>query len=214
MVDLVPRRLPSPCQDLLDLQHGVIARWQAAAVGLNVRIIDAQLHNGRWQPIYRGVYATFTGQPSRRAVLWGAVLRAGPGAALGYHRAAELDGLADRLSEAIHIVVSSSRRVAQAPRGRLEVPRVAIHYCARAQEAIHPSRTPPRTRIEETTLDLVQASSTIDQALSWLITACGRRHTLPRQPCRVAAEVARVLRRRGWTGRPSPCGPACISAFS
>jgi hypothetical protein len=29
------------------------------------------------------------------------------------------------------------------------------------------------------------------------------------QPCQTAAEVARVLRRRGWGGRPRPCSPGC-----
>ena len=30
-----------------------------------------------------------------------------------------------------------------------------------------------------------------------------------RQPCATAAEVARVLRRRGWRGQPNPCSPGC-----
>ena len=29
------------------------------------------------------------------------------------------------------------------------------------------------------------------------------------RPCEVAAEVGRVLRSRGWTGQPRPCGPEC-----
>lgn len=29
------------------------------------------------------------------------------------------------------------------------------------------------------------------------------------EPCRLALEVATVLRRHGWTGRPVPCGPGC-----
>lgn len=29
------------------------------------------------------------------------------------------------------------------------------------------------------------------------------------EPCRLASVVARVLRARGWTGTPRPCGPAC-----
>jgi len=29
------------------------------------------------------------------------------------------------------------------------------------------------------------------------------------QPCETAAEVARVLRRRGWSARPRPCSPGC-----
>lgn len=30
------------------------------------------------------------------------------------------------------------------------------------------------------------------------------------RPCEVAAEVAEVLRARGWTGSPGPCGPGCL----
>jgi very-short-patch-repair endonuclease len=30
-------------------------------------------------------------------------------------------------------------------------------------------------------------------------------------PCDVAAQVSAVLRQRGWTGRPRPCGPACAA---
>lgn len=29
------------------------------------------------------------------------------------------------------------------------------------------------------------------------------------EPCRLALVVATVLRRRGWTGRPRPCGAGC-----
>lgn len=32
---------------------------------------------------------------------------------------------------------------------------------------------------------------------------------LDRTPCAIAAEVAAVLRRRGWSGTPLPCSPAC-----
>ena len=172
------RHLPTPCQELADLQQGVIARWQAAAAGLTVRAVDARLQRGRWQSLYQGVYATYTGPPSRQAILWGAVLRAGPGAALGYHTAAEVDGLADRPSEAIHVIVSSSRRVTLARQERGKgVPCVVIHYRARADKAIHPSRIPPRTRIEETTLDLTQLAPSLDEAVAWLARACSRRLT-------------------------------------
>jgi len=60
---------------------------------------------------------------------------------------------------------------------RLEVPRLIIHYRARAHDAIHPSRVPPRTRIEETTLDLTQLARSMDEAFAWLARACSRRLT-------------------------------------
>ena len=102
--------LPASCQELLDLQHGVIARWQAQQVALSIPAIDDRLRRHHWQPLYCGVYAAFTGQPSRTAVLWGAVLRAGPGAVLSHRTAAELDLLADP-GGAIHVTIPTSRRI-------------------------------------------------------------------------------------------------------
>jgi hypothetical protein len=170
--------LPAPCQELLELQHGVIARWQAAAAGLMVQVIDPQLRVGRWQPLYRGVYATFTGRPSRMATLWAAVLRAGPGAALSYDTAAELDRLIDQPSSFIHVTVGPVRQLTIAGREyRRGVPEIVVHRSTRLNEARHAARTPPRTRIEETTIDLAQAAPTIERGLSWLATACGRRLT-------------------------------------
>ena len=52
---------------LLELQHGVFARWQAPAVGLSPAIIDARLRRGRWRPLYCGVYAAYTGPARARA---------------------------------------------------------------------------------------------------------------------------------------------------
>lgn len=173
-------RLPEQCRALLEHQHGVIARWQAAQVGLELQVIDAQLRRGRWQPLYHGVYAAFTGQPPRAALLWAAVLRAGPGAVLSHHSAAELDGLADRPAEAIHVLVERTRRLTLSDGGRAgEAPRIVVRYSNRASRVRHPSRTPPRTRIEETALDLTQSAQSLDEAISWLTSACSRRLTTP-----------------------------------
>jgi hypothetical protein len=170
--------LSDRCQQLLDTQEGAIARWQAPSVGLDPGVIDVRLRRGRWQPLYRGVYAAFTGQPTRECLLWGAVLRAGPGAALSYHTAAELDGLTDVRASTIHVTVPPERQVTTPrPTRGSAVPRMAIHQSARLATALHPARTPPRTRVEETVLDLVQASAGFDEALSWAIAACARRRT-------------------------------------
>jgi hypothetical protein len=172
--------LSGACQELLELQHGVLARWQIAQTGHGDRIADPQLHIGRWQPLYRGVYATFTGRPSRIALLWAAVLRPGPGAALSHDSAAELDRLADAPSRCIHVTVGSRRQVTLSSREGLgQAPKIIIHRSTRLDRARHPARTPPRTRIEETTLDLIQAAPSLDQALTWLASACGRRLTTP-----------------------------------
>jgi hypothetical protein len=164
------------CQELLELQHGIIARWQAAEAGLDLHAIDSQLRRSHWQALYRGIYATFTGEPTRIAVLWAAVLHAGPGAVLSHYSAAELDRLIDRPVPAIHVMISGARRLAKLPIIRADrAPLVVVHHSARLAQARHPTRLPPRTRIDETTVDLSQAATNLDEALSWLIRACSRR---------------------------------------
>jgi very-short-patch-repair endonuclease len=162
--------LPESCRQLIDLQRGVLARWQAPAVELKPTTINSLLRSGRWQPLQRGVYATFSGQPSRDAELWAAVLRVGPEAVLSHQTAAELDGLTSTQSEVIHVTVPDSKHIER-------IPGIRLHRSERLAEARHPSRTPPHTRIEETVLDLTQTAKNIDAAFGWLCQGCGSRLT-------------------------------------
>ncbi len=143
---------------------------QAARAGLGRNAIRARVRIGRWQRLYRGVYATFSGEPSRLAVLWAAVLYAGPSAMLSHRTAAEVANLADSPSELIHITIPADRRVAAA-RG------VVIHRSDRAIQMLHPARQPSQTRIEETVLDLADQARSIDDAVGWVTRALGRRLT-------------------------------------
>jgi predicted transcriptional regulator of viral defense system/very-short-patch-repair endonuclease len=162
--------LPDGCRQLIELQRGVLARWQAQAVELKPTTINSLLRSGRWQPLQRGVYATFSGTPSRDAELWAAVLRVGPHAILSHQSAAELDGLTSTRSEVIHVTVPDSKHIER-------IPGIRLHRSERLALARHPSRTPPRTRIEETVLDLTQTAKAIDGAFGWLCQGCGSRLT-------------------------------------
>ena len=162
--------LPESCRQLIDLQRGVLARWQAPAVELKPTTINSLLRSGRWQPLQRGVYATFSGQPSHDAELWAAVLRVGPQTILSHQSAAELDGLTSTRSEVIHVTVPDGKHIER-------IPGIRLHRSERLAEARHPSRTPPRTRIEETVLDLTQTAKNIDAAFGWLCQGCGSRLT-------------------------------------
>jgi len=176
----MPASLPDDCTGLIDLQRGVIARWQAAAVGLDLAAVDVLLRTGRWRPLYRGVYAAYTGEPPRESQLWAASLRAGPGAALSHHTAAELDGLTDRPTPLIHVTIARDRRVrfdgGGPPAGG---PRLVIHRADRIDDMRHPTRTPPRTRVAETVVDLTQLSASFDEAFGWLSRGVGRRLVTP-----------------------------------
>ncbi len=132
-------------------------------------MIKFRLLSDRWRQIHHGVYATFTGVPDRGARLWAAVLSAGPGAVLSYQTAAELHGLADKPTSPIHITVPHERHVSPANG-------ICLHRSRRAVEAAE-NAYPPRTRLEETVLDLAQAAPTFDDVCGWVTRAIARRLT-------------------------------------
>ena len=315
----MPAEIPDDCQALIALQRGVIGRRQALGSGLTADRIETLLRTGRWRGLHRGVYAAFTGEPSRDALLWAALVRAGPDAMLSHQTAAGLYDFADKSDGPIHVTVPRDGSHPGRIRGAV------VHRVRRAQDARHPYLLPPRTGIEATVLDLAESARTLDEAFGWLCRATGKwlttadrlrpamgqrptmrwraellgsldmigggvrsslehryvrdvegPHGLPRArrqarvvryakpcyldnlyeaylvcveldglaahppgerwrdfrrdnagavdgiitlrygwldvtgaPCQVAAQVAAVLRRRGWTGAPQPCGPSC-----
>jgi hypothetical protein len=162
----VPRQLSC----LVDLQHGVLSRTQAIEGGLTSKMIEVKLRSGRWQRLYKGVYAAYSGQPPRPSMLWAAVLRAGPGSALSHQTAAELYGLVETPAAVIHVTVPRGSGVRRPPG-------VVLHYSARLDQARHPVLTPPRTRIEESVLDLAESAPTLDEAVSVVLRANASRRT-------------------------------------
>jgi very-short-patch-repair endonuclease len=193
----MPIELPEDCAALLHLQRGVIARWQAEAAGLAPGLVGARLRGGRWQPLYRGVYAAFTGEPPRAAWQWAAVLRGGEGAALSHYTAAEIDKLTDRVSNVIHVTVGHDRRVQLDEEARARsAPRIMLHRSGRIGASRHPTRTPPRTRIAETVIDLTQLAANFNDVLGWLSRGCARGLTTPDQLRAVAAARRKMRWRR------------------
>jgi hypothetical protein len=102
-----------------------------------------------------------------------ALLRAGPGATLSHHTAAELHGLTDWPGEQIHVTVPTTRNPARYGK----IPGVIVHRSSRIDLARHPALSPPRTRVEETVLDLVETARDFDEAFAWICRAVGRRRT-------------------------------------
>jgi len=115
----------------------------------------------------RGVYSVYTGEPSREAALWAVVLLAGQGAALSHQTAAELFKITDQSSSLTHVTIPHSRRMNPAAG-------VVIHRSTRVAEAIHPMLLPPRTRIEETVLDLAEQATAFDAAFGVVCMASQR----------------------------------------
>jgi predicted transcriptional regulator of viral defense system len=165
-------------------QAGAISRRQLLEAGLSSQLIKRRIERGRWQTLYRGVYAVFNGPPPRETWLWAAVLRAGEGAVLSHQTAAELHGLLDVPAEAIHVTVPSTRRLAT--RG------LVVRMSGRIGQARQPNRDPPRTSVEETVLDLAELSRTLDDACGWITKACGMRLTTEAR-LRTAVELRKKM---------------------
>jgi predicted transcriptional regulator of viral defense system len=119
--------IPAGAAEIACWQAGAVSRRQLLDAGINAKMIAKRLKRGRWQPLYRGVYAVFTGPPARDTWLWAAVLRAGPGAVLSHLTAAELHGLIDTPAVAIFVTVPSTRRIS--------TPGIVVRMSARVDEA-------------------------------------------------------------------------------
>jgi hypothetical protein len=181
----MPKELPPDCAELLAAQGYVITNAQCGRSGLSAAATRNRLRYGDWQRLHRGVYASFTGNPAREARLWAALLRAGPDAVLSHQSAAELYGLADGCSPAIHVTVPHEAN----PARRRKIPGVVVHRSRLISRTRHPVLTPPRTRVEDTILDLIECSKSFDEAYDWICRAIGRRRT-------TAARILSALKAR------------------
>jgi Transcriptional regulator, AbiEi antitoxin len=179
--------IPSQISVLAQRQAGAISRQQLLDAGLNPQLIIRRLQRGRWQQLFRGVYAVFSGLPPRETWLWAAILSAGEGAVLSHQTAAELHGLLDPPADAIYVAVPSTRRIAT--RGLI------ICTSGRVEQARQPNRAPPRTSVEETVLDLVQLAPGFDAVCGWITKACAKRLTTE-EKLRAAPAVRKKMRWR------------------
>jgi hypothetical protein len=178
-------------QELLGAQGNAIARRQGANSGINPRAMRSKVRNGRWQRLQRGVYAAFSGEPSRETMLWAALLRAGPDAVLSHQTAAERHGLMDEPSSLISITVPATSH----PGRRARIPGVVIRRSDAILRTKHPAMLPPCTRVEDTVLDLIEIAPTFDDAYMWICRAIGRRRTTADR-IRVAMAARKKMRWR------------------
>jgi hypothetical protein len=179
---------------LLSVQHGIADRDQALAAGLSRWHVEHRLASGAWQRIYPGVYATFSGPLNREARLWAAVRRAGTGAMVSHETAAEVHGIVDApVGNVIHITVPLTRRPAQHRTAR----GILIHRSGLSQAQFVGPFMLPRTRVEDTVLDLVAAAPTFDHAYTWIARAVSRR-LVSAAALRAALAARPRVRWRGW----------------
>lgn len=171
--------IPEPVREVAEMQEWVVSRAQLVAAGVSAKLIKHRAGRGRWQQLYRGIYALFTGAPTRSQWRWAAVLRAGAGAALSHHTAAELHGMVKepQPDTPIHVTVPATRHletrngliIASKP----DWPTIVVHMSRRVVQATQPNRAPARTTIEETALDLTQVCRRLDDVVGWITRAFG-----------------------------------------
>ena len=173
-------------------QADAIARRQGAVAGIDPDTMRNRVRSGRWQRLQWGVYASFSGEPSRETMLWAALLRAGPDAVLSHHTAAERHGLIDGPSALITITVPAARH----PGRWMKIPGVVIHRSDAILRTRHPAMLPPCTRVEDMVLDLIQVAPTFEDAYMWICRAIGRRRTTAAR-LREAMDGRKKMRWRG-----------------
>jgi hypothetical protein len=134
--------------DLARQQDGVVARPQLHALGVTRGHIRNEVRARRWRIVGRRAVILHRGPPTAAQRVWVAVLNAGPRAAVCGLTAAALDGLTGFAAPDVHVI---------APRGTdaRPGPGVVVHQSRRFDASIdvHPTRRPPRTRLERSLVD-------------------------------------------------------------
>jgi hypothetical protein len=178
---------------VLQAQRGIVDRGQAHRAGLSTKAVRHRLRAGRWRHLQRGVYAAFTGEVPREARLWAAIRRVGADAMLSYETAAEVHGLTDKPSPKIHVTVPWRRRPAQ----QKPIRGVVVHRSDQSRPEHLPPWVLPRTRIEDTVLDLVNAAGSFEEAYGWVTRATSRQSATAAM-LRDAMKARSRIRWREW----------------
>lgn len=142
--------------NLLERQHGRVARRQLLELGMSVDQVDWRLKSGRLRREHQGVYAVAGLPPSREGLWMAAVLAAGEGAALSHRSAAELCGLVPGCSSPVHVTVPSA--------GGRALRRSLVMHRSAAPSTTH--RGIPVTTPSRTLRDLKARRSTYERAVS------------------------------------------------
>jgi len=169
-------------------QAGVVSRVQVLCLGMSDAAIRRRLLSHEWVRVHPGVYTTWPDPPSNLALVWAALLHAGADAIAGHETAAWLDGFGE-WPEIVDITVPHPQR----PRSRLGV---RVFRTTAIDERRHPAKSPPRTRVEETVLDLAERAARLDDLVALISRVCRSRLTSPDR-IRAAADRRKKLRWRG-----------------
>ncbi|WP_051265811.1 type IV toxin-antitoxin system AbiEi family antitoxin domain-containing protein [Nakamurella lactea] len=187
-----PRIDPSPeLRQLAALQGGVLTTLQAEKFGIGRHGQQRLVRQGLWQRPGPGLLLVHGQPPDWRAWAWAGVLRAGEFARLGGLAAGHLCGLVDSTPDEIVVLHPHVRRLLDTPPVRFR----------RERDGVRNARSvgsPPRTRIEDTVLDLCTDSPqpSGESAAHWITVAVQRRLTTTHRLLSALNQRPRVSGRR------------------
>jgi hypothetical protein len=170
MIYVPPKRIHSAETEwalLLSAQEKVFSVDQARALGWKDHELRWKVDSGRWQRVYRGIYATFPGPLPNSARQWALVLLIGETAVLSHQTAAELQGFARGPASQIHVTVPAGKH----PTRWRGLRGVVVHRSANVRADPQPWFRLPRTPVVQTVLDLVESALDLDDAYAWLSRA-------------------------------------------
>lgn len=190
-------RVPDAVADLARHQAGVLTRSQLLGCGVPSSVIGRLKQ--AWQPIAPGVY--LAGIPSGpipfASQVWAGVLIGGPDARACGATAAVLHGLA--VEEDFRPRGSKRPVPVEILTPRQPAPVDGFTFIRERSPSRLPSagrQEPPRTRIEDTVLDLCARSDSSDEVIAWLSKACQRRLTTAHDLHRRVLARSRLRHRR------------------
>jgi hypothetical protein len=180
---------PDAWQRLRHEQSNVVSHHQFLAHGITVAMIRANVAAGRWVPLFHGVYALVTGDPTPAMWRQAALLFIRGPAMLSHATAAAVLGLPGGSDELpIHVTVpytSSARGCAG----------IVVHRSRAFEHLALANAVPPVTSKSHTLVDLAVEASTARDGMRVLTAGATQAH-VPGERIAAALEVRRPRRYR------------------
>lgn len=171
----------------------MLSRRQLSDVGVTGHHLAARLASGSWQRLGPYVVVLHSGPLSPAQQLWAAVLHGGPGAVLARETAAWADGLTGFTQVALHVVAPHGTNRDDLHQPQLEV---VVHESLHLGPTdVHPTRTPPRTRLPRSVVDAASAAATDRRCRALIAASVQQRLVLPRHLRAVALPRLTLPRR-------------------
>ncbi|MBB1159438.1 hypothetical protein [Amycolatopsis dendrobii] len=197
--DRIPEEHAGGWRSMVRSQAGVVSFAQLRAYGHSWHDVASNVAARRWQRVLPRVYATFTGQLGRAALMHAAVLYGGKDSVLSHRTAAEEWRMVPIRTGPIEITVPyGSSAVSQMPVVRVHRSR-ALAFSALAS-------VPPRTRKTDTIVDLAVAEPDARSAMYLVIDLVAKqalsvpemlRCVEARPPLRYRSAIGRALQLAG-----------------